>query len=43
MRQWVLSFPFVLRYLFATRPDTLSEVLAIVYRVVELAQPRGDQ
>jgi hypothetical protein len=34
MRQWVLSFPFALRYLFATRPDTLSQVLAIVYRVI---------
>jgi len=34
MRQWVLSFPFALRYLFGTRPDTLSQVLRIVYRVI---------
>ena len=34
IRQWVLSFPFALRYLFATRPATLSRVLAIVYRAI---------
>ena len=34
MRQWVLSFPFPLRFLFATRPKIMSEVLGIVYRVI---------
>jgi ribosomal protein S27E len=34
MRQWVLSFPFPLRFLFATRPRIMSEVLGIVYRVI---------
>jgi len=34
VRQWVLSFPFLLRFLFASRPETLGPVLAIVYRVI---------
>ena len=34
MRQWVLSFPFPLRFLFATRPKIMSEVLGLVYRVI---------
>ena len=34
IRQWVLSFPYPLRFLFATRPAVLSEVLGIVYRAI---------
>ncbi len=34
MRQWVLSFPFQLRFLFATRPAILGQVLGIVYRII---------
>lgn len=34
-RQWVLSFPFQLRILFASRPDIMSRVLGIVYRAIE--------
>ena len=34
IRQWVLSFPYPLRFLFATRPAVLSQVLGIVYRAV---------
>jgi hypothetical protein len=34
MRQWVLSFPFPLRFLFASRPKIMGKVLAIVYRVL---------
>jgi len=34
IRQWVLSVPFPLRYLFATNPQVMSRVLAIVYRVI---------
>ena len=40
IRQWVLSFPYPLRFLFATRPaalghnSVLSQVLAIVYRAI---------
>jgi Putative transposase/Transposase zinc-binding domain len=34
MRQWVLSFPFQLRFLFASRPDIMGRVLGIVYRVI---------
>jgi len=34
MRQWVLSVPFPLRFLFATRPKIMSEVLGLVYRVI---------
>ena len=34
IRQWVLSFAYPLRFLFATRPAVLSEVLGIVYRAI---------
>ena len=34
IHQWVLSFPYPLRFLFATRPAVLSQVLAIVYRAI---------
>jgi hypothetical protein len=34
MRQWVLSFPFQLRLLFASRPALMGQVLGIVYRVI---------
>lgn len=29
IRQWVISFPFPLRFLFATRPEVLTQVLGI--------------
>lgn len=34
VRQWVLSFPFPLRFLFASRPAIMGQVLAIVYRCI---------
>jgi len=34
IRQWVLSVPYPLRYLFATNPEVLSRVLTIVHRVI---------
>jgi hypothetical protein len=34
VRQWVLSLPFALRYLLATRPEVLTQVLGIVYRAI---------
>ena len=34
MRQWVLSFPFQLRFLFASRPEIMGQVLGIVYRCI---------
>lgn len=34
MRQWVLSFPFQLRFLFASRPELMGKVLGIVYRAI---------
>ena len=34
MRQWVLSFPYPLRFLFASQPAIMSQVLGIVYRVI---------
>lgn len=34
VRQWVLSFPYPLRFLFASRPTILSQVLGIVYRLI---------
>lgn len=33
MRQWVLSFPFQLRFLFASHPAIMGQALGIVYRV----------
>ena len=35
MRQWVLSFPWPLRLLFASRPDSLSRCLAVITRAIE--------
>ena len=35
MRQWVLSFPFQLRFLFASRPEVMGRILGIVYRAIE--------
>jgi ribosomal protein S27E len=34
IRQWVISFPFQLRYLFARYPKAMSQALAIVYRCI---------
>ena len=34
MRQWVLSFPFPLRFLFASRPEIMGRVLGIISRVI---------
>lgn len=34
MRQWVLSFPFPLRFLFASQSAIMGQVLGIVYRVI---------
>ncbi len=34
VRQWVLSFPYPLRFLFASRPDVIGPVLGIVHRVI---------
>jgi hypothetical protein len=35
VRQWVLSFPWPLRLLFARQPDTPSRCLAIIIRAIE--------
>lgn len=32
IRQWVLTFPIPLRFLFAARPEVLNNVLAVVQR-----------
>ena len=34
VRQWVLSVPHPLRFLFASRPEAIGPVLAIVHRVI---------
>ena len=34
VRQWVLSVPFPLRFVFASRPELLGGVLGIVYRCI---------
>jgi hypothetical protein len=31
LRQWVLSFPFPMCFLFANRPGSMGRVLGIVY------------
>jgi len=36
VRQWVLSFPFQLRFLFASRPLITGQVLGIVYRAISM-------
>ena len=49
IRQWVLSVPFPLRFLFAAEPAAMGDVLAIVYRAIAshllkkagLTRPRG--
>ena len=34
IRQWVLSFPIQLRFLFASYPELMGRVLGIVYRTL---------
>ncbi|MCP4088425.1 MAG: hypothetical protein GY746_01330 [Gammaproteobacteria bacterium] len=34
MRQWVRSFPFQLRLLFASHPGLMCKVLTIIYRAI---------
>ena len=34
MRKWVLSFPYPLRFLFASQPAIMTGVLGIVYRAI---------
>ena len=34
MRQWVLSVPFPLRFLFASHPEIMGKALSIVYRTL---------
>ena len=34
VRQWVLSVPVPLRFLFASKPEAIGPVLAIVHRVI---------
>jgi hypothetical protein len=34
IRQWVLSVPFPLRFLFASNPKVMTKVLGIVYRSI---------
>jgi hypothetical protein len=36
VRQWALSFPCQLRFLFASRPLITGQVLGIVYRVISM-------
>ena len=40
VRQWVLSFPYALRFLFATRPAAMGRVPGIVYRTLATHQIR---
>ncbi len=34
IRQWVLTFPYPLRFLFAARPQVVSQVLGVDYRAI---------
>jgi len=36
VRQWVLSVPYPLRFLFASRPAVMGQVLGIVYRCIAM-------
>ena len=36
MRQWVLSVPFPLRFLFASNPKAMTGALSIVYRAISM-------
>lgn len=36
LRQWVISLPFPLRYLFATHRQAMGKVLGVVYRAVSI-------
>lgn len=35
VRQWVLSAPYPLRFLFASRPEVTGRVLGIVYGCID--------
>ena len=35
IQQWVLSFPYALRFLFATLPAIMGKVLSIVYQAID--------
>ncbi len=41
MRQWVLSVPFPLRFLFARQPAVMGKVQGIVFRHSNRARFRG--
>ena len=34
LRQWVIGFPFALRFLFASRPEALARALEVIYRLL---------
>ena len=34
LRQWVISFPFALRFLFASCPEALARALEVIYRLL---------
>ena len=34
LRQWIISFSFALRYLFAAHPQAMGKVLRIIYRTI---------
>jgi len=34
MRQWMLSVPYQLRFLFASHPKIMNQLLSIVYRAI---------
>ena len=34
VRQWVRAFPYPLRFLFASRPHIMGQVLGVIYRCI---------
>lgn len=40
LRQWMISFHFPRRYLFATHPQARGKVLDIVYRAITATVPK---
>jgi hypothetical protein len=43
VRQWVLSVPYPLRFLFASRPDVKGRVLGILHPGVQPTRCAGDR
>ena len=41
VRQWVLSVPYPLRFLFASKPEVMGQLLGIAYRYIATQMGRA--